>query len=51
MNYSRMRWLGAIVPGVVAWTFETFRHVFFERAMGGAIGNIVTFALVTSSPF
>ncbi|HLS91463.1 MAG TPA: sensor histidine kinase [Limnochordia bacterium] len=51
MNYSRMRWLGAIVPGVVAWTFETLRHEFFERGTGGAVGNIVTFALVTSVTF
>lgn len=51
MDYSKTRWLGAIVPGVIAWTFETLRHEYFERAMGGAIGNIATFALVTGVTF
>lgn len=51
MNDSRMRWIGAIVPGVVAWTFETLRHVYFERGTGSAVGNVVTFALVTSVTF
>jgi len=48
MDYSKTRWLGAIVPGMVAWTFETMRHVYFERVMGGPLGNIVTFCLVTT---
>lgn len=47
MDYSKMRWIGAIVPGMIAWTFETLRHLYFERAMGGAVGNVATFALVT----
>lgn len=51
MDYSRMRWIGAIVPGMIAWTFETLRHEHFERAMGGAVGNIATFALVTAVTF
>lgn len=47
MDYSKMRWLGAVAPGIIAWTFETLRHQYFERTMGGALGNIATFALVT----
>lgn len=48
MDYAKMRWLGAVVPGIVAWTFETLRHLYLERMMGGALGNIVTFGLVTA---
>lgn len=48
MDYSKMRWLGAVVPGTVAWTFETLRHVYLERAMGGTLGNVVTLFLVTT---
>lgn len=51
MDYSKMRWLGAVAPGIIAWTFETLRHQFFDRSMGGALGNIATFALVTGVTF
>lgn len=48
MEYSRMRWLGAIVPGTIAGIFETLRHTYFEKVLGGTLGNIVTFVLVAA---